>query len=278
LNLQYISDMLAAMHLWEENNISLLERILERYRQGTGREHLRRWERYHLFRLWQSNREKCVHSFSAPPYLPGQPLTGFYHMRIASSPKGDVIALDERDGSIRIRDAHTLEERGSIHQAGEWASIAFSLTGNELLIADPDANSLTIHDWRQMTSREIALPARGGEKMSTLALDPARTLLALGYDEGVIQLFDWTTCSVVHDFPAIDRNASAVSALDFSPNGEWLASGNEDSPRRVARWRVSDDTLTELEPFEACFDIGCLEVSSKSVWAIGERQGSRICL
>ena len=74
--------------------------------------------------------------------------------------------------------------------------------------------------------------------------------------------------------------AGEVASTILSQDMETLVllARSEDSPRRVARWRVSDDTLTELEPFEACFDIGCLEVSSKSVWAIGERQGSRICL
>ena len=81
-------------------------------------------------------------------------------------------------------------------------------------------------------------------------------------------------------FERVKAGASAVATTLLVPDDEGLVltARSDDSPRKVSRWRISDDEISELGSFQSDFDIGCLAISSSGVWAIGERGGSRIRL
>lgn len=69
--------------------------------------------------------------------------------------------------------------------------------------------------------------------MTCLACSPAGRLVAAGYADGMIRLFDYTTMAAT---TVLNGHRKAVTALQFSPNGMQLASGSKDT--NVILWDV----------------------------------------
>lgn len=120
------------------------------------------------------------------------------------------------------------------------AALAFSGTGTsaqaaqtcELLASDRPAPQ---EGGTQSSDLVPELVADSAVYQTSLAVSPDGNVIAAGYDDGMINLWNATSGDLVRRIQAHDAQ---VGALAFSPDGCRLASGSVD--RRIRLWRLMD--------------------------------------
>jgi WD40 repeat protein len=111
----------------------------------------------------------------------------------------------------------------------------------------------------------LKLQLKGAESVVALAISPDRTLLAVARKDVPAQLWDLVGARVITELPA--RFAGSL-ALDFSPDGQWLAGADGDTDIRIYESRTGALRATTkgllLETFAAVFS-----ADSKSLYVGG---------
>ena len=180
----------------------------------------------------------------------------------AVSPKGDWIAGACQDGRVRLWSFPSGELRQSFDlQDQRVSSLRFS--GDETLLAvGGDRGGVRV--WN-IPSGKLKLQLKGGESVVALAISPDKTLLAVARKDVPAQLWDLTSERVITELPA--KFAGSLS-LDFSPDGQWLASADADTDLRIYESRTGALRATTsallLETFAITF-----AADSKSLYAGG---------
>lgn len=157
-------------------------------------------------------------------------------VRPVLSPNGSLLAVPGTMGTVIVFDASS----GQIVKVlagldGGWRAVAFTRDGQYLLGVSEADNNLRARVWRTSNwslYREMA--AQLPHWLRAVAISPdARWLAAGGWY--YLQIYDLNTGEKVTDLPQPGRY---VYGLDFSPDGQYLASANENT--KAVLWRVSD--------------------------------------
>jgi WD40 repeat protein len=180
----------------------------------------------------------------------------------AISPKADWVAGACQDGRVRVwrfpsgelRQAFDLEDQ-------RVSSLRFSADG-ALLAVGGDRGGVRI--WN-IPSGKLKLELKVVEPVIGLAISPDRSLLAIARKDVPALLWDLTTGRVITELPA---RFAGSQALDFSPDGGWLACADGDTEIRIyeghtgALRATTSDLL--LESFAIVFS-----ADSKTLYAGG---------
>ncbi|RKU28638.1 hypothetical protein C6497_07705 [Candidatus Poribacteria bacterium] len=157
---------------------------------------------------------------------------------VAFSPDGKKLASSSWDDSIRLWDSITGEHITTVtEEAFSSRNIDFSKDGNSLVFIDRNSSIIFWNLDTLNIEKDIDLDSNYPYSM---ALSPDGKIIAVGYDNEEIHLFDVSTEEVVRTIQTVGR----TDKLDFSPDGQTLAGcGSE-----VYLWDVNTgkliDTLT----------------------------------
>lgn len=189
-----------------------------------------------VLRNLRSGTEKAVNAASLPQNSRSNPQVG-----VAFSPREQVVATDSNNGQMMLWSSVTGQLlRAEPHDVG-INSVAFSPDGNTIVTVD-SAGKVILWDTRS----ELALgqsQMSNAAQVTASAFSPDGRLLAIGRDDGSIEVSDQRTGRVVWHFspPSLQGDHVAVETLAFSPNADVLVSGGDDQAIRL--WNAQTGEL-----------------------------------
>jgi WD40 repeat protein len=151
-----------------------------------------------------------------------------------------LVASATTDGTVRIWESRSGQEVATLENAVLWLNdMVFTPDGTQIIYVATDG----IRIWNIESAialngdrgdfRVIASPAEG-EFIDSIALNPDGTILAAGYLDSTIKLWDIETGE---QLTILTGHSERVTSLAFSPDGTLLASGGTDGTVRL--WGVA---------------------------------------
>lgn len=156
-------------------------------------------------------------------------------VRPVLSPDGSLLAVSGTMGTVMVFDANS----GRLVKvltglSGGWRVVAFTHNG-QYLLGVSEAGGLRARVWRTSNwSLYREMSASVPPWLRAVAISPDARWLAVG-GWNYLQIYNLDTGEKVTDLPQPGRY---VYGLDFSPDGQYLASANERT--KAVLWRVSD--------------------------------------
>lgn len=158
--------------------------------------------------------------------------------RVAFSPDGrTILALRMNDKSLLLYDATSKLGIGTLSSGTvEYSSPvprSFALSRDGGLVAGPATTGTSIALWDLPKRRliQIVQAFRGRDRISSMALSPDGTRLAVGGDIlGTISIFDVRRARLL---VTLGGHSSGVSSLAWTPDGSRLISGSTDRTVRI---------------------------------------------
>lgn len=158
---------------------------------------------------------------------------------IAISSNGKLVASGSRDGSVRLWDPETLQERAKLQHPDDVDMVMFSPDSTKLYSICWDGK---LRIWNVANKPELA---------ATIQLEPARTEGLLEPSTGLIVTSGESSLHVrklengelkeAHDDLKGFEFGEAMESLDLSADGRWLAAGCWNEPSgRVYIWDLKD--------------------------------------
>ena len=169
---------------------------------------------------------------------------------VAFDPRGELVASSGNDSRVILWNATTGEMVRILSDKVSIDSVAFSADGKWLAYAG--SSSINIHLWNRETNEQKVLSTT--VSISSLAFSPTESLLAAGAVNGEILI--WTpkqeTIQSLAPEPTPSPSptggpvvpvARAVSSMDFSKEGQWLAAVRNDDPGIIRFYDMQSRTL-----------------------------------
>ncbi len=189
-------------------------------------------------RLWQLTSDEPIRT-----------LTG-HHMEVDAicfAPDGKTLASGSSDHSVRLWDVATGKQlqRHPGHQENPIA-LTF-LNKSATLVSLAQDKTMRSWDWRTGQEKRCSLlpeasVAPPGELLPKFGVGPHRDVLAIGLEQGNVQLINLTTGAEVGQFTA---TSGPVLATTFSPDGKNLVSTDG---KRALLWDVATRKLLRACP------------------------------
>jgi len=145
------------------------------------------------------------------------------------SPKGDLIALGDNNGHVRLhnaQDGHCIAHLNG-HQNWVWG-MAFSPDGQQLATGSTDE---TIRLWDVQTGECITVLQGHEDAVYTLSWHPDGTLLASCGQDQVIKIWDVRSGTCLHTLPITNVGIAWVAV--WHPTGHLLASSGDNHTLRI---------------------------------------------
>jgi RNA polymerase sigma factor (sigma-70 family) len=186
--------------------------------------------------LWRPTDAELVCKIGEPPASWKQ---------LAFSPGGTLLAATHQDGTIRLWDTATGQQKGSLHEKDpankpDFYHPIFSADGKALIAAA--RHDGTIRIWDVKTGREARRLKPLSRNLHTLALSPDGSLLACvcSIPTGRLEMFQ-TVCQLWslktgEELLQIRDQRLAFDSLAFSPDGKTLATAHFDA---IRLWEVA---------------------------------------
>ncbi len=114
-------------------------------------------------------------------------------------------------------------------QAGK--RIALNPDGKQLASIDLEGSGAKVWDLTQIANMFSSI--KDDQVTYSASYSPNGQILASGYADGTIKLWDWQHSKILHRLKAYE---GGVSAIAFSPDGQTLASGSMDSADPIKLW------------------------------------------
>jgi WD40 repeat protein len=145
---------------------------------------------------------------------------------MAYSPDGQLLVSGGYDGIILIWDVVRQPNlfMSIVGHSGSINSLAFSPSGDTLASAGDDGRIIIWNTTSWQTIREFA--PNLGYRVESIAFNDDGSILAAGDDTGEIVLIDLLSNNYSLLYDPSEYFMPAISSLDFSPDGNWLAFGS----------------------------------------------------
>jgi WD40 repeat protein len=189
----------------------------------------------------------------------------------AFSPDGRTIAALLGDtGAISIWNANTLEHEGKLEieiwgsREGMCSPLAFSRDGQLLVGQDPAEQSIGIWNYPKRRLERVVQVFHSTEWISSLALSPDNTRVAIGGERGG-SLYVWDLSRGVL-LVNLSGHTNGLNSLAWTPDGTRIISGSLDRTVRIwdsrsfidyegelavdkrsDRWRLADEVIQAIE-------------------------------
>lgn len=217
----YSSDMSLAFRALQDNDLGLARRLLNNHRPTADERDLRHWE---WRALWKQCQGDSITSFGNLDRL---------IFTISLSPDGRWLATGGQWGEIRIWDMYTRQEvktLASAHTTAQYSQVVFSPEGDRLFAETSGGvvKVFTVPSWT-----ETPWQAPHGDRLRSMAISRDGHLLALFGFDNTFSLWNVDEPSDPRRFTLDWYTGGMTGAIAISPDARWLAIGQNDRIRMV---------------------------------------------
>jgi len=175
-----------------------------------------------LTKLWEVPSRRFITDL---PGNPGDRSAG----GAAFSPNGKLLVTSSYSGTVVLWDTATLERRGALTNDFGCACLAFSPGSDVLAVATgfvPSRPNIprSLAFWDITTSQKINRLAEAAHDAAAVSFSNDGRLVAVGYYDGWVRLWDWQTGRKIAEFQKHDGQVPTVA---FSADDTLLASGGQ---------------------------------------------------
>lgn len=161
-------------------------------------------------------------------------------LAVSFSPDGSLVAAGMTNGTVHLWGVESKKEYAILDEFAWADDLLFTPDSAQILFAANDG----VRVWNVQAAVEtfgyipeylLIAPLQEKEFIFSLALNPDGTVLAVGYQDGSIRLWNMDTGE---QLTRLEGHADRVVSLAFSPDGTLLASGGVDGTVRL--WGVRE--------------------------------------
>ena len=221
----YAAQVGLAYQAWEAGDVARALELLETQRPLAGLKDLRTFEWYHLWGLCHARHLATLRGHRQ------------YILGMAFAPDGKTLASSSEDGTIRLWDVPSRQERAVLKPQSWINGIAFTPDGKTLASGSEDRS---VRLWDVASGQLRAQLAGHASWVQSLAVSPDGRMLASGADGGVVKLWDLPNG---HDRATLTGHKGWLLSLAFSPDNSTLAVVSDWGPETgyVRLWDVTRD-------------------------------------